>query len=54
VVELAATFVDPLLRNVMRIVGGAKEEIDEERIVGRHRPLIADKRDGAVGDANAK
>ena len=39
-VELALVLVGPLLRHVVRRVGGAGREVDEERLVGRERLLL--------------
>ena len=48
-VELPLELVDPLLRNVVRGVGGTGRVVDEERPVGRHRLLLMDVLDRAVG-----
>ena len=47
--ELALVLVDPLLRHVMRRVGGARREVDEERLVGQQRFLLARPGDRLVG-----
>ena len=47
--ELALVLVDPLLRHVMRRVRGARREVDEERLVGHQRLLLARPGDGLVG-----
>ena len=48
-VELALVLVGPLLRHVVRRVCGAGREVDEERLVGDQRLLLADPADGLVG-----
>ena len=48
-VELALVLVRPLLRHVVRRMGRAGREVDEERLVGRERLLLADPVDGLVG-----
>ena len=47
-VELPLELVHPLLRHVMRSVGGAGGVVDEERPVGRDRLLLEDVVDGFV------
>src|SRR5205814_3978342 len=47
-VELSLVFRDPVLRHVVRRVRGARREIDEERLVGRDRLLLADVADRLV------
>ena len=49
VVELALVLVGPFLGHVMRRVGGAGREVDEERLVGDQRLLLADPGDRLVG-----
>ena len=49
VVELARVLVGPLLGDVVRRVGGAGREVDEERLVGHQRLLLADPLDRLVG-----
>ena len=49
VVELAAVLLRPLRRDVVGGVGGARGEVDEERLVRHQRLLLADPADGAVG-----
>ena len=39
--ELALVLVDPLLRHVVRGVGGARREVHEERLVRHQRLLLA-------------
>ena len=48
-VELALVLVRPLLRDVVRRVGRARREVDEERLVGDERLLLPDPADGLVG-----
>ena len=48
-VELALVLGDPLLGHVVRRVGGARCEIDEERLVRRQRLLELHPGDGLVG-----
>ena len=48
-VELALVLVRPFLRHVVRRVGGAGREVDEERLVGNERLLLADPVDRLVG-----
>ena len=48
-VELALVLVGPLLRHVVRRVGGAGGEVDEERLVGHQRLLLAHPVDGLIG-----
>ena len=48
-VEAAPVLVGPLLGNVVRGVGGARREVDEERLVRHQRLLLADPVDGPVG-----
>ena len=47
--ELALVLVDPLLRDVMRRVRGARREVDEERLVRQQRFLLARPGDRLVG-----
>jgi hypothetical protein len=47
--ELAFVPVDPLLRDVMRRVRGAGREVDEERLVGQQRFLLARPGNRLVG-----
>ena len=49
VVELALVFVRPLRCHVVRGVRGAGREVDEERLVGHERLLLADPVDRLVG-----
>jgi hypothetical protein len=49
-VELAFVLGGPLVRHVMGCVRGARREVDEERLVGHERLLLAHPRDRAVGD----
>ena len=48
-VEPAGVPVGPLLRHVVRCVGGAGGEVDEERLVRHQRLLLADPLDRPVG-----
>ena len=48
-VESALVLVCPLLRHVVRGVGRAGREVDEEGLVGHERLLLADPRDRFVG-----
>ena len=48
-VELALVLVRPFLRHVVRRVGGARREVDEERLVGHERSLLPDPGDRLVG-----
>ena len=48
-VELALVLVGPLLRHVVRRMGRAGREVDEERLVGREGLLLTDPGDGLVG-----
>ena len=48
-VELALVLVGPLLGDVMRGVGRAWREVDEEGLIGRERLLLAHPGDGLVG-----
>ncbi len=48
-VELALVLVGPLLGHVVRRVGRAGREVDEERLVRRERLLLADPVHGLVG-----
>jgi hypothetical protein len=48
-VELALVLVRPLLRDVMRGVGGAGCPVDEERFVGGEGLLLAHPGDGPIG-----
>ena len=48
-VELALVLVRPLLRHVVRRVRRAGREVDEERLVGHERLLLAHPVDGLVG-----
>ena len=48
-VELALVLVGPFLRDMVRGVGRARREIDEERLVGGKRLLLANPPDGLVG-----
>ena len=48
-VELALVLVRPFLRDVVRRVGRARREVDEERLVGDERLLLADPADRLVG-----
>ena len=50
VVELALVFVSPLLRDMMRRMGGAGGVIDEPRLVGVVRADGVQPLDGLVGD----
>ena len=47
--ELALVLVDPFLRHVVRRVRGARREVDEERLVGQQRLLLARPGDELVG-----
>ena len=49
VVEVALVFVRPLARHVVRRVGRARREVEEEGLVGHQRLLLADPADRAVG-----
>src|SRR6185436_19693625 len=49
-VELALVLGDPVLRNVVRRMASARSEVDEEWLVGRHRPLVPDPEDGLVSE----
>ena len=49
VVEGSDVAVGPLLRDVVRCVGRARGEVDEERLVRHQRLLLADPADGPVG-----
>ena len=49
VVELALELVDPVLRGVVRRVGGAGRVVGEERLVRRHGLLHPDPADRLVG-----
>ena len=45
-----AVLVDPLARHVVRRVGGAGGEVDEERLVGHERLLLPNPADRVVGE----
>ena len=47
--EASAVTVGPLLRHLMRGVRGAGRVVDEERLVGHERLLLAHPRDRAIG-----
>ena len=47
--ELALVLVGPLLRHMVRGVGGARREVDEERLLRHQRLLLAHPVDGVVG-----
>jgi hypothetical protein len=47
-VELALVLVRPFLRHVVRRVGGARREVDEERLVGHEGALLPDPADRLV------
>ncbi len=49
-IELTLELVDPLLGRVVGRVRGAGRVVDEERAIGRHRLLLVDVLDGAVGE----
>ena len=49
VIELALVQVRPILGHMVRGVGGARREVDEERLVRRQRLLLADPGDRLVG-----
>ena len=48
-IELALPARAPLLRNVMRRMGGAGGVVDEERLIGRQRLLVFEPGNGLVG-----
>src|SRR6188474_3284140 len=48
-VKLSLVLRDPLCRYMVRGMAGTGREIDEERLVGRHRLLLTDPADRFVG-----
>ena len=51
-VELALVLVGPLLRHVVRSVGGAEGVVEEERLVRRDDLRVLDERQRLVGDVD--